>query len=96
MNGKKTEENINVKKEQLSSLKKIEREVNKQENEENNVHEDEEKYLFLSDNLDWKEYHEKILVDWADKALCYRWLHSRSCSKYVVVFFRCVLVNSIK
>lgn len=36
-------------------------------------------------NIDeeWKEYHENILVDWADKALCYRWLHSRSCSKYV-------------
>ena len=38
--------------------------------------------LFNKDE-EWKEYHENILVDWADKALCYRWLHSRSCSKYV-------------
>ena len=26
----------------------------------------------------WTEEHEKILVEWADKAMCYRWLHSRS------------------
>ena len=31
---------------------------------------------------EWKEYHENILVDWADKAMCYRWLHSKSCNKY--------------
>jgi len=33
-------------------------------------------------NLEWKEYHETILVDWADKAMCYRWLHNKSCNKY--------------
>jgi hypothetical protein len=26
----------------------------------------------------WTEDHENILVDWADKAICYRWLHSKS------------------
>lgn len=26
----------------------------------------------------WTEEHERILVEWADKALCYRWLHSKS------------------
>lgn len=26
----------------------------------------------------WTEDHETILVEWADKAMCYRWLHSRS------------------
>ena len=26
----------------------------------------------------WTEEHEKILIEWADKAMCYRWLHSRS------------------
>lgn len=31
---------------------------------------------------EWKEYHENILVDWADKALCYRWLHSKATTKY--------------
>jgi hypothetical protein len=26
----------------------------------------------------WSEEHENILVEWADKAMCYRWLHSKS------------------
>ena len=32
--------------------------------------------------IDWKPEHEMILVDWADKALCYRWLHSKSHNNY--------------
>lgn len=31
----------------------------------------------------WTEQHEKILAEWADKAMCYRWLHSRSENKYL-------------
>ena len=27
---------------------------------------------------EWSPGHEKILIDWADKAMCYRWLHARS------------------
>ena len=52
---------------------------NKEENEVNDIDYD------LSgdeDENEWKEYHENILVDWADKAMCYRWLHSKSCAKY--------------
>lgn len=30
----------------------------------------------------WTYQHEKILAEWADKAMCYRWLHTRSESKY--------------
>ena len=30
----------------------------------------------------WKKEHEKILTDWADKAMCYKWLHIRSHKKY--------------
>jgi hypothetical protein len=26
----------------------------------------------------WTEEHEHVLVEWADKAMCYRWLHSKS------------------
>ena len=26
----------------------------------------------------WTKDHERILIDWADKAMCYRWLHSKS------------------
>jgi hypothetical protein len=29
-------------------------------------------------NAEWTLEHEQILVEWADKAMCYRWLHSRS------------------
>ena len=30
----------------------------------------------------WKSEHEKILVEWADKAMCYRWLHGTSHQSY--------------
>jgi hypothetical protein len=30
----------------------------------------------------WTSDHENILVDWADKAMCYRWLHSKNYEKY--------------
>lgn len=33
-------------------------------------------------NIKWSPEHERILVDWADKAMCYRWLHSRSHAMY--------------
>jgi hypothetical protein len=33
-------------------------------------------------NSDWTEEHEGIVVDWADKALCYRWLHEKSHTIY--------------
>jgi hypothetical protein len=32
--------------------------------------------------IEWKPEHEQILVEWADKAMCYRWLHSKSHLKY--------------
>lgn len=34
--------------------------------------------ISTNDSSDWTPEHEKILVEWADKAMCYRWLHSRS------------------
>lgn len=30
----------------------------------------------------WSEEHEKLLCDWADKAMCYKWLHMKSTEKY--------------
>jgi hypothetical protein len=33
----------------------------------------EEKKYF---EMEWNEEHEKIMIDWADKAMIYRWLHS--------------------
>jgi len=31
---------------------------------------------------EWSNEHEVILVDWADKAMCYKWLHAKANSKY--------------
>ena len=33
-------------------------------------------------DAEWKSEHEIILVEWADKAMCYRWLHARSHQAY--------------
>jgi hypothetical protein len=30
----------------------------------------------------WTTDHENILIDWADKAMCYRWLHAKANQKY--------------
>jgi len=36
----------------------------------------------LIKDIEWKTEHEIILVEWADKAMCYRWLHARSHQAY--------------
>lgn len=28
--------------------------------------------------MEWTQEHEKILVEWADKAMCYRWMHAKA------------------
>ena len=33
-------------------------------------------------NAEWSSQYEQILVEWADKAICYRWLHSTSQINY--------------
>ena len=33
----------------------------------------------------WTDKHVDILVDWADKAMCYRWLHSRNTDRYRIL-----------
>ena len=30
----------------------------------------------------WEKHHENIFIDWADKASCYKWLHTKSKIKY--------------
>ena len=32
--------------------------------------------------IQWTSEHEEILIDWADKAMCFRWLHAKSNQKY--------------
>ena len=33
-------------------------------------------------NIEWSKEHEKILIEWADKAMCYRWLHTKANTKF--------------
>lgn len=33
-------------------------------------------------HVEWSKEHEDILVDWADKAMCYRWLHATANQKF--------------
>jgi len=45
----------------------------------------EENKLLTSNSQDictWTVEHERILIEWADKAMCYRWLHAKSNSLY--------------
>jgi len=35
-----------------------------------------------SADIEWSTEHEQILIEWADKAMCYRWLHSKANSMY--------------
>jgi len=32
--------------------------------------------------VEWTQEHERILIEWADKAMCYRWLHTKSNAMY--------------
>jgi len=36
----------------------------------------------LNNETEWSPEHEVILVEWADKAMCYRWLHSKANAMY--------------
>ena len=33
-------------------------------------------------SIEWSKEHEKILIEWADKAMCYRWLHTKANAKF--------------
>ena len=35
-----------------------------------------------SKHVEWTQEHEGILIEWADKAMCYRWLHSKANALY--------------
>jgi hypothetical protein len=34
------------------------------------------------DKIEWSVEHEKIFTEWGDKAMCYKWLHSKSNAMY--------------
>lgn len=35
--------------------------------------------------VEWTQDHENIIIEWADKALCYRWLHARANAKFATL-----------
>jgi hypothetical protein len=36
----------------------------------------------VTQDIEWTQEHEEILIEWADKAMCYRWLHAKSNALY--------------
>jgi hypothetical protein len=36
----------------------------------------------IINTVEWSPEHEKILIEWADKAMCFRWLHSKANAMY--------------
>jgi hypothetical protein len=50
-------------------------------NNENNKPGEEESVEILPE-IEWTIDHEDILIEWADKAMCFRWLHSRAHALY--------------
>ena len=50
--------------------------------EEDNINENISLSQLASREVEWTPEHEGILIEWADKAMCYRWLHSKANSMY--------------
>lgn len=50
--------------------------------EENLISENDGLSQIVSKNIEWTKEHDCILVEWADKAMCYRWLHSKAHALY--------------
>ena len=38
--------------------------------------------IYNAPHVEWTPQHEKILIDWADKATCYKWLHEKATTEY--------------
>ena len=62
---------------------------NNNNNTNNNIDPDIDEAIDIEDdmysminNIRWSDEHENILVDWADQAMCYKWMHGRARVKY--------------
>ena len=70
----------------MSGNTNIVNDKSEKKNEKENNNNDENK--FSSDDLvnnyiaEWSNQHEQILIEWGDKAICYRWLHAASHTTY--------------
>jgi hypothetical protein len=61
---------------------KVEKNNGKETENETENKEEEDDLSIISGEQEWREEHERILVEWADKAMCYRWLHGKSHQMY--------------
>lgn len=41
-----------------------------------------ENNIIISNNIQWQKNHEEIFIEWADKSMCYKWLHQQSHKSY--------------
>jgi hypothetical protein len=51
-------------------------------NNEKNKEKDKEIKHSVEHEVDWTSEHEEVLAEWADKSMCYNWLHTKSNEKY--------------
>ena len=56
--------------------------ANTNTNNENTNKSGEEQQVEVLPDIEWTVDHEDILIEWADKAMCFRWLHSRAHALY--------------
>ena len=52
-------------------------------NDEKKLTNNEDNEVFQNFFSEWCHQHEKILVEWADKAICYRWMHANAHNIYL-------------
>ena len=57
-------------------------EKNNNENNNNHIINNNDDISEINYQIEWSSQLEQILVEWADKAICYRWLHSASHINY--------------
>jgi hypothetical protein len=55
---------------------------NAADKEENEITQEQKEEKMKQIAEEWKDEHENILTEWAEKAMCYRWLHHRSHMSY--------------
>jgi len=55
--------------------------------------------LLSTPDCEWSVDHERILIEWADKAMCYRWLHSKSNTLYATLnawyTIPCIIISTL-
>ena len=56
--------------------------INNENNNNNIINTSSDDINEINYQIEWSSQLEQILVEWADKAICYRWLHSASHINY--------------